>query len=93
MCRKGGNIMNSTINNPSINMPLVESLIQAIYALSPAEQILVRSQLLTNLPITQNSTPRKSVIDILKQSPGQELFPNPEAVDQYLQQERATWDS
>lgn len=85
--------MNNTVNNPSINLPLVESLIQAIYALSPAEQMLVRSQLLTNLPITQNPTPRKSVIDILNQSSGQELFPTPEAVDQYLQQERATWDS
>lgn len=83
--------MNSTVNNPSINVPLVESLIQAIYALSPAEQILVRSQLLSNLPTTQ--TPKQSVIDILKQSPNQELFPTPEAVDQYLQQERATWDS
>lgn len=85
--------MNSIINNPTINMPLVESLIQAIYALSPAEQILVRSQLLTNLPTTQVPIPKQSVIDILNQSPGQELFLTPEAVDQYLQQERATWDS
>ena len=85
--------MNSTINNPSINLPLVESLIQAIYALSPAEQVLVRSQLLTNLPITQNLTPRKSVMDILNLSSGQELFPTPEAVDHYLHQERAAWDS
>lgn len=85
--------MNSALNNPNINVPLVESLIQAIYALSPAEQIFVRSQLLTNLPATQNPISKKSVIDILNQSPRQELFPNSEAVDQYLQQERATWDS
>ena len=85
--------MNSALNNPSINVPLVESLIQAIYALSPAEQVLVRSQLLTNLPTTQNPISKKSVIDILNQSPGQELFSTSEAVDQYLQQERATWDS
>lgn len=83
--------MNSIVNNLTINVPLVESLIQAIYALSPAEQTLVRSQLLSNLPTTQ--TPKQSVIDILKQSPNQELFSTPEAVDQYLQQERATWDS
>jgi len=85
--------MNSIINNPSINLPLVESLIQAIYALSPAEQILLRSQLLTNLPTAQTQIPRTSVIDILNQSSGQELFPTPEAVDRYLQQERSTWDS
>ncbi|MFB2936119.1 hypothetical protein ACE1B6_12775 [Aerosakkonemataceae cyanobacterium BLCC-F154] len=87
--------MNSAFSNTNINVQLVESLIQAIYALSPAEQILVRSRLLSNLPQvnTQTTPPKQSVIDILKQSPGQQLFQTPEEVDRYLQQERSSYDS
>jgi hypothetical protein len=87
--------MNSAFNNTKINIQLVESLIQAIYALSPAEQIIVRSRLLTHLPTpTEENTPSKrSVIDILNESPGQQLFQTPEDVDRYLQQERSSWDS
>ncbi|HAX79402.1 MAG TPA: hypothetical protein DCY88_27145 [Cyanobacteria bacterium UBA11372] len=87
--------MNSAFNNTNVNMQLVESLIQAIYALSPAEQIIVRSRLLTHLPTpTQETTPSKrSVIDILNESPGQQLFQTPEEVDRYLQQERSSWES
>ncbi|MFB2833638.1 hypothetical protein [Floridanema evergladense] len=81
--------MTSAFSNTNINVQLVESLIQAIQALSPAEQILVRSRLLSNLP----TPPKQSVIDILKQSPGQQLFQTPEEVDRYLQQERSSWDS
>jgi len=87
--------MNSAFNNTSINMQLIESLIQAIYALSPAEQIIVRSRLLTHLPTpTEETNPSKrSVIDILNESPGQQLFQTAEEVDRYLQQERSSWDS
>lgn len=87
--------MNSAFSNTNINVQLVESLIQAIYALSPAEQILVRSRLLSNLPQfnTQTTPPKQSVIDIFKQSPGQQLFQTPEEVDRYMQQERSSYDS
>ncbi len=87
--------MNSAFNNTNVNMQLVESLIQAIYALSPAEQIIVRSRLLTHLPKpTEETTPSKrSVIDILNESPGKQLFQTPEEVDRYLQQERSSWES
>jgi hypothetical protein len=77
------------MNSTTINFQLVESLIQAIHALSPAEQNLVRSRLLPNLA-TQLS--KQSIIDILNEAPGQQLFQTPEEVDQYLQQERASWD-
>lgn len=76
--------MNSTI----INFQLVESLIQAIHALSPAEQKLLRSRLFPT-----NQLPRQSIIDTLTEAPRQQLFQTPEEVDQYLQQERASWDS
>jgi len=77
------------MNSTTINFQLVESLIQAIHALSPAEQNLVRSRLLPNLA-TQLF--KQSIIDILNEAPGQQLFQTPEEVDQYLQQERASWD-
>ncbi|SKB13473.1 hypothetical protein PL11201_510101 [Planktothrix sp. PCC 11201] len=87
--------MNSAVNSTNINLQLVESLLQAIHSLSPAEQILLRSRLLAD-PLTtkpENYTVRQSVIDILNQSPTPQLFPTPEEVDCYLQQERSTWDN
>ena len=74
------------MNSTTINFQLVESLIQAIHALSPAEQNLVRSRLLST---TQQ--PKQSIIDLLNEAPGQQLFQTPEEVDQYLQEERSSW--
>ena len=76
------------MNSATINFQLVESLIQAIYALSPAEQNLVRSRLFST---TQQ--PKQSIIDLLNEAPGQQLFQTPEEVDQYLQEERSSWDN
>jgi len=76
------------MNSATINFQLVESLIQAIYALSPAEQNLVRSRLLST---TQQ--PKQSIIDLLNEAPGQQLFQTPEEADQYLQEERSSWDN
>jgi hypothetical protein len=74
----------------TINLKLIESLIQAIDALSLAEQNIVRSRLLNSTPL---ETPRESAIDILNSSPGQQIFKTPEEVDRYIQEERASWDS
>jgi hypothetical protein len=74
----------------TINLKLIESLIQAIDALSLAEQNIVRSRLLNSTP---PETPRESAIDILNSSPGQQIFKTPEEVDRYIQEERASWDS
>jgi hypothetical protein len=74
----------------TINLKLVESLLQAINALPPAEQNLLKSRLLHS---SRLETSKQSAIDILTSSPGQQLFQTPEEVDQYVQQERASWDS
>jgi hypothetical protein len=74
----------------TINLKLIESLIQAINALSLAEQNIMRSRLLNSTP---PETPRESAIDILNSSPGQQIFKTPEEVDRYIQEERASWDS
>jgi len=76
------------MNSATINFQLVESLIQAIYALSPAEQNLVRSRLLSTA-----QQPKQSIIDLLNEAPRQQLFQTPEEVDQYLQEERSSWDN
>jgi len=76
------------MNSSIINFQLIESLIQAIHALSPAEQNLVRSRLLSTTP-----QPKQSIVDLLNESPGQQLFQTPEEVDQYLQEERSSWDN
>jgi hypothetical protein len=68
-----------------INFKLVESLIQAIAALSPAEQNLVRTRLLYSF---DSDHPKQSAIDILTSSPGQQMFRTPEEVDRYIQEER-----
>jgi hypothetical protein len=36
---------------------------------------------------------RESIIDILNSSPGNQLFKSAEEVDQYLREERDSWDS
>jgi hypothetical protein len=77
------------MDTQAINLPLIESLIQAINALAPAEQNLLRSRLLQ----TANPPhPRQSAIDILTAAPGQQIFQTPADVDRYLQEERASWD-
>lgn len=76
------------MNTTTINFQLVESLIQAIHALSPAEQNLVRSRLLSTA-----QQPKQSIIDLLNEAPRQQLFQTPEEVDQYLQEERSSWDN
>jgi len=76
------------MNSTTINFQLVESLIQAIHALSPAEQNLVRSRLLSTA-----QQPKQSIIDLLNEAPRQQLFQTPEEVDQYLQEERSSWDN
>ena len=74
----------------TINFKLVESLIQAIDALSIAEQSIVRSRILNP---TDSAAQKQSAIDILTFAPGQQNFQTPEEVDRYLQEERASWDS
>ena len=74
----------------AINLKLVESLLQIINALAPAEKNWIRSRLLQKTP---TSPPKYSAIDILTASPGPQLFQTPEEVDRYIQQERDSWDS
>jgi hypothetical protein len=74
----------------TINLKLIESLLQAIGALSAEEQDIVRSRLL-HQPTPEKE--KRSAIDILTSAPGQQLFRTPEEVDRYIQEERDSWDS
>lgn len=35
---------------------------------------------------------RRAIIDVLAESPGQQVFQTAESVEQYLQEERASWE-
>lgn len=78
----------------TINIQLIDNLIQVIRSLSSEEQIVLKSKLLSisETPESEN-IPKQSVIDILNEAPGQQLFKTAEEVDRYLQQERASWDN
>jgi hypothetical protein len=74
-----------------INLQLLESLIGAVQALSPAEQSIVRSALslppVSRLfPDADSQTPKQSVLDILNEPSRSQLFQTPEEVDQYLRE-------
>ena len=41
---------------------------------------------------SEKTSPRRSVLDIIKDSPGQRIFKSPADVEEYLKSERASWD-
>jgi len=36
--------------------------------------------------------PRRSLLDIIAEAPGHQIFDSAESVDKYIAEERATWD-
>ncbi len=74
----------------TINLKLVESLLQAIAALSVEEQHIVRSRLiLPNPPPTQ----KRSVLDLLAEAHQLPPYRTPEEIDRDIQAERDSWDN
>lgn len=43
-------------------------------------------------PGDENSRPRRSVLDILNDGPSERLFKTAEEVDEYIREERDSWD-
>ena len=43
-------------------------------------------------PGNENSRPRRSVLDILNEAPGHLLFKTAQEVDEYIREERDSWD-
>jgi hypothetical protein len=84
----------SQTSSGTINIQLIDNLIRVIRSLSSEEQMVLKSKLLgtSETPESENS-PKQSVVDILNEAPGQQLFRTAEEVDRYLQQERALWDN
>jgi hypothetical protein len=74
----------------TINLKLVESLLQAIAALSTEEQNIVRSRLI--LPNTP-PTPKRSVLDLLAEAHQLPPYRTPEEIDRDIQAERDSWDN
>ena len=42
--------------------------------------------------LRSNPVQRRSAVDILAQGPGRRLFKTPQEVDDYIKEERASWD-
>jgi hypothetical protein len=84
----------SQISSETINIRLIDNLIQVIRSLSSEEQMVLKSKLLSisETPESEN-IPKQSIIDILNEAPRQQLFQTAEEVDRYLQQERESWDN
>jgi hypothetical protein len=74
----------------TINLKLVESLLQAIAALSVEEQHIVRSRLiLPNPALTQ----KRSMLDLLAEARQLPPYRTPEEIDRDIPAERDSWDN
>ena len=60
-----------------------------IEILSPELQV---GQMVAIIVMPSTPTPRRSAIDILEEAPGQRLFKTAKEVDNYIEEERASWD-
>jgi hypothetical protein len=56
------------------------------------DDAIEQGALFCNMLKENRNYPNQSAIDILTDAPGQQIFQTPEAVDRYLQDERASWN-
>ena len=56
------------------------------------DQDLAEGETVEIFVTASSSTPRRSAIDILAESPGHRLFKTPQDVTDYIESERASWD-
>jgi hypothetical protein len=76
----------------TVNLKLVESLLQAIAALSAEEQHIVRSRLIYPNGTTAPA-PKRSVLEILAEAHQLPAYRTPEEIDRDIQAERDSWDN
>lgn len=79
---------------------MVETIVRARTIVQPGGQVIITDPaLLTGKPVEviillseEPSEPRLSMLDVLNSVPGHLLFQNAAEVDEYLREERASWD-
>jgi len=79
---------------------MVETIVRAKTIVQPGGQVIITDPaLLTGKPVEviillseEPSEPKLSMLDVLNSVPGQLLFQNAAEIDQYLREERASWD-
>lgn len=79
---------------------MVETIVRARTIVQPGGQVIVTDPaLLTGKPVEviillseEPNEPMFSMLDVLNSVPGHLLFQNAAAVDEYLREERASWD-
>ena len=80
---------------------MVETIVRARTIVQPGGQVIVTDPaLLTGKPVEviillgeEPSEPWLSMLDVLNSVPGHLLFKNAAEVDEYLREERDSWDS
>jgi hypothetical protein len=60
--------------------------------LQPGQRVNITIEPETGSPAPQPPTGSQHMIDIIEASPGQRLFKTAEEVDEYIRQERDSWD-
>lgn len=79
---------------------MVETIVRAKTIVQPGGQVVITDPALrTGKPVEviillsdQPSEPQLSMLDVLDSVPGRLLFKNAAEIDQYLREERASWD-
>ncbi len=79
---------------------MVETIVRARTIVQPGGQVVVTDPaLLTGRPVEviillseEPGEPRLSMLDVLNSVPGHLLFQNAAEIDQYVREERASWD-
>ena len=79
---------------------MVETIVRAKTIVQPGGQVIITDPaLLTGKPVEviillseEPNEPRLSMLDVLNSVPGHLLFQNAAEINQYLREERASWD-
>lgn len=82
-----GAILNH-IDRISAELAMLRQAVQALIARRPQEA----EDLLPHLETSSSTEPRRSLLEIIAEAPGQQIFDTAESVDKYIAEERAAWD-
>ena len=87
----------SNYRSPSSVLQHTDKISAELQMLRQAVQALIAGKrqeaeaLLPNLETDSMVKPRRSLLDIIAEAPGHQIFDSAESVDKYIAEERATW--
>ena len=75
-----------------VHVTIVVQLEGQLVISHPALHVSDTVEVLILLPVKQDVTPRLSILDVLNSTEGHQLFKTAEEIDQYIREERDSWD-